>query len=90
MTATSDETKALDMSVTISDEIHVPEGSEIQYGRDGNGIAIKLPDGKVIKPWITWELQEDETGDARDLTYDQMTELGCHSEQLEKDIVLES
>lgn len=66
----------VEMTVTVTDSISVPEGSTIEIAPTGMTSAIKLPDGTILKPWIVYERNEDEN-----LTYDQLVQIGCYAEQ---------
>lgn len=63
-----------EMRITVSEIIEVPEGAEIAYAPTGLVSGIRLADGRVLKPWITYELEED--GEASDLGHDELTALG--------------
>lgn len=72
------------IEITITDHVMVPRGSTIIIAPTGAPTAIRLPDGAIIKPWITYELDGDE--ECTDLTYDQLVARNFHAEQREKDI----
>lgn len=53
---------------TLSGTIQVPDGSKLNPTRSG----IILPDGKLLKLWEAWELNED-----ADISASDLEELGC-------------
>ncbi len=60
--------------VTVSEVIEIPEGAEVDYSPIGAVCGIRMADGRVVKPWITYEIEED--GQAADLTHDELQALG--------------
>lgn len=71
----------VEMTVTVTDTISVPEGSTIEIAPTGITSAIRLPDGTILKPWIIYERDEEEN-----LTDDQLIEIGCYA-QLENKVI---
>lgn len=66
------------LTVTVSEEIEVPEGSLVVLAPTGVVSAIRLPDGTEIKPWITYETGAD-TDMPKDLSFDELTEMDVHT-----------
>lgn len=73
--------------VTLSEVVEAPEGTEIVVAAPtGNVMGFRLPDGKIIRAWICYEL-EDEKGEHHDLTASDMNDLGFDTDiELERDI----
>lgn len=60
--------------VTMSEIIEIPDDAEIEYAPTGVVSGIRLADGRTLKPWITYEIEEDE--EASDLSHDELIALG--------------
>ena len=68
------------LSVSVSEEIMVPEGCKIELAPTGAVSGIRLPNGKLLKPWVTYELHDDAADDDPvDQTYDDLCALGVMS-----------
>lgn len=66
------------LTVTVSEDIEVPEGSVVVLAPTGVVSSIRLPDGTEVKPWITYETGAD-TDEPKDLSFDELTQLGVTS-----------
>ena len=62
------------LRVTVSEIIEVPDDAEIEYAPTGAACGIRLADGRIVKPWLTYEMEED--GEASDLSNDELQALG--------------
>ena len=61
--------------IDVSEHTGVPGNATIEITPIGTIGGIKLADGRVLRPWITWEIEETD-GTHRDLTFDELSELG--------------
>lgn len=61
--------------VDVTEHTGVPGNATIEITPIGTIGGIKLADGRVVRPWITWEIQEAD-GTNRDLTFDELSALG--------------
>ena len=73
-------------TITVSEKIALPEGSTIAYAESGAISGYRLPDGRLIRPWISYEIEEED-GDNQDLSYDELLALGIETGlDIERDI----
>lgn len=63
-----------ELSVTLQEKVSFPDGSTIEYAVTGNVSGVRLKDGRLVKPWICYEIEEDD-GSTHDLRQDEMTAL---------------
>lgn len=61
--------------VDVTEHTGVPGDASIEITPVGTIGGIKLADGRLVRPWITWEIQEAD-GTNRDLTFDELSALG--------------
>jgi len=69
------------IEIQVTTRLEVPKGATVSIAANGNTNGIKLPCGQVIKPWIAFEKNEEE-----DLTYEELENLGCSYDAVERDI----
>jgi len=61
--------------IDVREHTGVPGNATIELTPIGTIGGIRLADGRRVRPWITWELEEAD-GTHRDLTFDELSELG--------------
>lgn len=61
--------------IDVREHTGVPGNATIKLTPIGTIGGIRLADGRHVRPWITWELEEAD-GTHRDLTFDELSELG--------------
>lgn len=61
--------------VEVREHTGVPGSATIELTAIGTIGGIKLADGRVVRPWITWEIEEAD-GTHRDLAFDELSALG--------------
>ena len=61
--------------IDVRENTGVPGNATIELTTIGTIGGIKLADGRRVRPWITWELEEAD-GTHRDLTFDELSDLG--------------
>lgn len=64
----------MELKINVSEIIEVPAGTTIHVAPTGVTPGFELPDGRVIKVWISYEIEEGNS--CRDLTYDELSALG--------------
>ncbi len=69
------------ITITVTDQVLVPKGTAIDVAPTGMPCSFTLPDGTTLKPWLTYERNEDE-----DLSTDALHSLGVFPEMSEKAI----
>jgi hypothetical protein len=62
------------MRITVSEMVEVPDDAEILHAPTGVVSGLRLADGRVVKPWLSYEMEEGD--DASDLSHDEMLALG--------------
>jgi len=62
------------IEITVMERIDVPDDAVLEYASTGNACGIRLADGRVVKPWIALEIEEDD--DAHDMTSDEIRAIG--------------
>ncbi len=60
--------------IDVSEIIEAPAGSKLHIAPVGTAAGFELPDGRIIKPWIVYEIEEGDS--CRNLTHDEMLALG--------------
>lgn len=73
--------------VDVCERTGVPGSASIYITPIGTIGGIRLADGRLVRPWMTWELEEVD-GTHRDLTHDDLVALGFEP-TLEKAIGIE-
>ena len=61
--------------VDVSEHTGVPGDASIDITPIGTIGGIKLADGRLVRPRLTWEIEETD-GTHRDLTFDELSALG--------------
>ena len=61
--------------IDVSERIDVPGNATIQLSAMGNVAGIRLSDGRLVRPWVTWEIEEAD-GTHRELAHDELVGLG--------------
>jgi len=61
--------------IDVCEHTGVPGDASIDITPIGTIGGIKLADGRLVRPWITWEIEETD-GTHRDLTFDELSALG--------------
>lgn len=61
--------------VEVSEHTGVPGSASIDMTPVGTIGGIRLGDGRLVRPWITWEIEEAD-GSHRDLDHEELVELG--------------
>ncbi|MGB3472105.1 MAG: hypothetical protein WBA51_14900 [Erythrobacter sp.] len=61
--------------IDVREHTAVPGNASIELTPIGTIGGIKLADGRLVRPWLNWEI-EDFDGTHRDLTFDELSELG--------------
>lgn len=64
----------MDVEISVKMRIEIPDGSEIETGATGLVIGFRMPCGRLIRPWVSYEIEEDD--DYRDLGYEELMSLG--------------
>lgn len=62
-------------SVSVTDVIGIPATATIAHSPNGNTCGLRLADGRLVRPWITWEI-EDAGENHRELDHDDLLALG--------------
>lgn len=78
--ASDDEREYTTITITITDHVLVPKGTKINIAPTGVQSSFTLPDGTILKPWISYERDEDE-----DLTTDDLHKLGVFLEMASRE-----
>ncbi len=73
--------------VGVTDLIEIPASAKIQFAPLGNICGLRLEDGRLLRPWIVWEIEEAD-GTQRDLSHDDLLVLGFQP-SLETSITIE-
>lgn len=70
----------MDIGIEIATRITVPDGTTVETApTTGVVIGFRLPCGRVVRPWVTYEIEEEGAGDemtCRDLGHDELDALG--------------
>ena len=45
-------------SVSVTDVIGIPATATIAHSPNGNICGLRLADGRLVRPWITWEIED--------------------------------
>lgn len=61
--------------IDVSEHIGAPGTASIHITPVGGIGGIRLKDGRLARPWITWEIEEPD-GSHRDLEHDELVALG--------------
>lgn len=76
------EDETIILEITTVTRVEVPRGTTvINYGRDNESSGFLLPDGTELKSFVVFENGE------KDLTFKEMEDLGCYSEDISRKIV---
>lgn len=75
-----DENEYTMLTITITDHVLVPKGTKIDIAPTGVQSSFTLPDGTILKPWISYERDEDE-----DLNTDALHQLGVFPEMASRE-----
>ena len=62
-------------AVTVTDRIEIPGDAAKAFAPIGSLCGLRLADGRLVRPWITWEIEEID-GSHRELTHDDLLALG--------------
>ena len=62
-------------AVTVTDLIGIPNDADEAFTPIGSLCGLRLADGRLVRPWITWEIEEAD-GSHRELTHDDLLALG--------------
>ena len=62
-------------TITVSDRVEIPAEAITYVSPIGTVCGLTLRDGRLVRPWITWEIEET-GGPYRDLTFDELLALG--------------
>lgn len=77
----------MQIQITLVQTIDIPDDAEIARGPTGAVIGVQLADGRIVRPWISHEIEEDGGEAYRDLSYDELQALDFDVEgDLERDI----
>lgn len=81
MTDVNSENSEITLEITTITRIIVPTGSTVIKAMSGNGDSgIMLPDGRLIKSYLAYEIDEKE------LNCIELEEAGCYAEDLSREI----
>ena len=62
-------------AVTVTDRIEIPKDADKAFAPIGSLCGLRLADGRLLRPWITWEIEEAD-GSHHVLTHDDLMALG--------------
>lgn len=62
------------IEITVRERIDVPDDASLEYAATGFACGIRLADGRIVKPWIALEIEEDDEG--HDMTSDELRAIG--------------
>lgn len=60
--------------VEVTETVDIPDDAEIAIAPTGAVQGFRLADGRLIRAWIAYEIEEED-GTCRNLTYDEMCAL---------------
>lgn len=66
------------LTITVTERIQVPDDAEINIAPSGMASGIRLADGRIVKPWICYELetQIDGEDEHHDMDPDELSSIG--------------
>lgn len=66
------------ITVTVTERLEIPDDAEIAYAPTGVVSGFRLKDGRIVKPWVSYEIEEDDETN-HDLSHDEMQALGIEA-----------
>jgi len=63
-------------AITIEATIDAPDKAEEILAHNNTVVGFKLSDGRLLKPWITWELEDPTIDRSGDVSADVLSALG--------------
>lgn len=68
-------TETVDAIVTVTERPDVPANAASDFASTGALRGLRLADGRLIRPWIVWEVEES-GGEYQELSHDDLLALG--------------
>lgn len=62
------------ITITLTETIEIPDDAEISTAPAGAINGFMLSDGRLVRPWIVYEIEEED-GSVRDLGTDELQSL---------------
>ena len=54
----------MDIDITLMTRIAIPDGSAVELSKlSGEAIGFRLPCGRIVRPWVSLEIEEDDPHD---------------------------